>query len=194
MFSLLKPRINKRGFTITEVIIVLAIAGVIMAVVLAVVPQAQRNQRDNNRKALAQRLMSSLENYNANSQGTYPFATTGTPSTTLSCATLDAVANSCYAWYNSYIYKTLPAPATTYVNTNDPSTDNRTTINILWAAADTNDQTPTWSTATATIMPGAVCSGSRVTGTGIAGSASTKQFAMIMALENSGTWYCTDNR
>jgi len=47
---------NQKGFTIIEVLIVLAIAGLIMLVVFLAVPALQRNQRNNARKAEASRI------------------------------------------------------------------------------------------------------------------------------------------
>ena len=49
---------DQKGFTIIEVMIVLAIAGLIIAVVLVAVPQLQRNQRNNARKSILSRIKS----------------------------------------------------------------------------------------------------------------------------------------
>lgn len=53
MFSKLKKRTE--GFTIIEVLIVLAIAGLIMLIVFLAVPALQRNQRNNTRTSEAGR-------------------------------------------------------------------------------------------------------------------------------------------
>ena len=71
--NLLKKR--QKGFTIIEVMIVLAIAGLIMVVVLIAIPQLQRSQRDSNRQNVVNRINSELGAYSSNNNGTYPFVT-----------------------------------------------------------------------------------------------------------------------
>src|SRR5437773_1994817 len=73
-----KPNKLNRGFTIIEVMIVLAIAGLILAIVFIAVPQLQRNTRDNQRENLSTRLKAEMETYASNNQGTYPFNTSCT--------------------------------------------------------------------------------------------------------------------
>jgi prepilin-type N-terminal cleavage/methylation domain-containing protein len=65
-------RKKNQGFTIIEVMIVLAIAGLIMAIVFIAVPALQRTQRDTRRKNDMNRLFSALETYAGNNQGKYP--------------------------------------------------------------------------------------------------------------------------
>ena len=60
------------GFTIIEVIIVLAIAGVIMLVVFLAVPALQRTTRNTTRKREIGRIASSVTNFVANNNGTAP--------------------------------------------------------------------------------------------------------------------------
>ena len=48
--KLQKRKGNQEGFTIIEVLIVLAIAGLIMVVVFLAVPNLQKSQRNNSRK------------------------------------------------------------------------------------------------------------------------------------------------
>lgn len=63
---------NQQGFTIIEVVLVLAIAGLIFLVVFLAVPQLQRSQRDSQRRSDLGRFMSSLETYSSNNNGDYP--------------------------------------------------------------------------------------------------------------------------
>lgn len=60
---------SARGFTIIEVLIVLAIAGLILVIVLIAVPQLQRNQRNEARKNDAARVATSVSNWVANNNG-----------------------------------------------------------------------------------------------------------------------------
>lgn len=61
-----------RGFTIIEVVLVLAIAGLIFLVVFLALPALQRGQRDNQRKQDLGKLMSQVVAYQANTQGVLP--------------------------------------------------------------------------------------------------------------------------
>lgn len=51
---------NQKGFTIIEVLIVLAIAGLIMLIVFLAIPQLQRNQRNNARNGEASRIATAV--------------------------------------------------------------------------------------------------------------------------------------
>src|SRR3990167_9016823 len=73
---------DQSGFTIIEVVIVLAIAGLIMLIVFLAVPQLQRNSRDQARRAVLSRVKTEIETYAANNAGTYPFSTSCTGSGT----------------------------------------------------------------------------------------------------------------
>jgi prepilin-type N-terminal cleavage/methylation domain-containing protein len=60
------------GFTIIEVMIVLAIAGVIMLIVLLTVPALQRNSRNTQRRSDAGHVASLINEYSANNGGAAP--------------------------------------------------------------------------------------------------------------------------
>jgi len=75
MFKRLSKKAQK-GFTIIEVMIVLAIAGLIMVVVLIAVPQLQRSQRNNARQANIARVSTELGNYAGNNNGKIPTTST----------------------------------------------------------------------------------------------------------------------
>lgn len=67
----LKPT-NAKGFTIIEVVLVLAIAGLIFLVVFLALPALQRSQRDTQRRSDASRVVSQIAAYQSNSQGSVP--------------------------------------------------------------------------------------------------------------------------
>lgn len=60
------------GFTIIEVVIVLAIAGLIFAVVFIAVPQLQAAQRDQARTSEMGRLQAAITQYQSNNNGELP--------------------------------------------------------------------------------------------------------------------------
>ena len=65
---------KKYGFTIIEVVLVLAIAGLIFLMVFVAVPALQRNQRDVQRKNDAARVKDAIERYRSNNKGKMPQA------------------------------------------------------------------------------------------------------------------------
>jgi prepilin-type N-terminal cleavage/methylation domain-containing protein len=73
MLQKLKQR-KESGFTIIEVMIVLAIAGLIMVVVFLAVPNLQKSQRNNARKTDANNALSAFSTYVSNNGGNNPAA------------------------------------------------------------------------------------------------------------------------
>lgn len=69
MSKLLK---KEKGFTLIEVVIVLAIAALIILVVLQAVSSANKSNRDTARKSEAGRVVSLVEQYASNNNGLYP--------------------------------------------------------------------------------------------------------------------------
>ena len=65
------------GFTIIEVLIVLAIAGLIMLIVFLAVPALQRNSRNTSRKSDAASLGSAIAEYVNNNDGQLPASCSG---------------------------------------------------------------------------------------------------------------------
>ncbi len=60
---------ENKGFTIIEVLIVLAIAGLIMVIVFLAVPALQRNNRNTARTSDASRLLGAINECTANNNG-----------------------------------------------------------------------------------------------------------------------------
>ena len=63
---------RQKGFTIIEVLIVLAIAGLILLVVFLAVPALQRNSRNQQYRAEASRILSGAQEFINNNNGTLP--------------------------------------------------------------------------------------------------------------------------
>lgn len=97
------------GFTIIEVVLVLAIAGLIFLIVFLALPALQRSQRDTQRKNDLSRFMSQLTQYQSNHQGSIP-AGTGTG-----------------AWNTSFVSAYLTNNGQTF---NDPETGTAYTVNV----------------------------------------------------------------
>ncbi len=61
-----------KGFTLIEIVLVLAIAGLLLVIVFLAVSGAQKSRRDTQRKNDVSRVAASLENYASNNNGAYP--------------------------------------------------------------------------------------------------------------------------
>ena len=145
---------NKKGFTIIEVVLVLAIAGLIFLMVFLALPALQRNQRDTSRKNSLASMSSQLANYQSSSRGQLPSTTAGTASGTIGGFVANYMAGD-------ELF-------------NDPQSNSPFTVQTTALTA---------SSATGTIYyaPGNMCGeGGAVTNTG----ANARNFALVMKLEN----------
>ena len=79
MKNLLK---KEKGFTLIEIVLVLAIAGLLLVIVFLAVSGAQKSRRDTQRKNDLSRIAAQLESYASNTNGCYPAMTA--PCTTIS--------------------------------------------------------------------------------------------------------------
>jgi prepilin-type N-terminal cleavage/methylation domain-containing protein len=70
---------SKKGFTIIEVVLVLAIAGLIFLMVFIALPAMQRSQRDTQRKNDYSQLSAAITQYVTNNNGNLPSSATLPP-------------------------------------------------------------------------------------------------------------------
>ena len=70
---------SKKGFTIIEVVLVLAIAGLIFLMVFVALPALQRSQRDTQRRDDMARLATAITQYQTNNNGKVPMAMSTVP-------------------------------------------------------------------------------------------------------------------
>lgn len=66
---------NRKGFTIIEVVLVLAIAGLIFLMVFIALPALQRSQRNTQREDDLSRFITAANDYQSNNSGKTPFET-----------------------------------------------------------------------------------------------------------------------
>ena len=64
---------SKKGFTIIEVVLVLAIAGLIFLMVFIALPALQRSQRNTQRADDMSRILTAVNSYQSNNNGKTPF-------------------------------------------------------------------------------------------------------------------------
>ena len=91
----LNNKSNTKGFTIIEVVLVLAIAGLIFLMVFLALPALQRSQRDTQRKRQADMIIAALNNYTSNNRnrngigGLWGHCTSKSDTTNVICALVD---------------------------------------------------------------------------------------------------------
>ena len=113
MHKLSKRNSNQKGFTIIEVMIVLAIAGLIMLIVFLAVPALQRNARNTQRRQDVGRVGAAVQEVLNNNNGQIASVTS---------ANVQAAVGTQLAYYqqNSVTFSTTAASATP---TNNSTTD-----------------------------------------------------------------------
>ena len=74
----LRTQQSEKGFTIIEVMIVLAIAGLIIVIVLLAVPALQRNGRNTGVRSDANQTLGYISTFNTDNQGAVPTGVTAT--------------------------------------------------------------------------------------------------------------------
>lgn len=69
-----RQQLKEKGFTIIEVVLVLAIAALIFLMVFIALPALQRNQRDTARKQEVSKVIAAVTSYQSNNRGAAPTA------------------------------------------------------------------------------------------------------------------------
>ena len=153
-----------KGFTIIEVVLVLAIAGLIFLVVFLALPALQRGQRDTQRKQDLGKVMSQIVSYQSNNQGVLPNGV------------WDTTFKTSYLTVNSTPFAD-PSDGTTYVFTQQ-------------TAAPTGSAVPAPGVHSIFIYPGLTCGSAN----GVQGTISTtsRTFAAVIYQEQGG-YTCQNN-
>lgn len=164
------------GFTIIEVLIVLAIAGLILAIVLIAIPQLQRNQRNQARRDVVNRIKTEIDAYAGNNNGQIP----------ADAADLNSV-------YTRYLDCSGTAAAPTAdscgVDINGPSTGLPMPTSIPGTELQGGELAPATSEDAISYNAEYSCDGENLTSE----SGSRRVYAMWTTLEGGAT-YCVDNR
>jgi prepilin-type N-terminal cleavage/methylation domain-containing protein len=155
MFTKLKKQ--NEGFTIIEVLIVLAIAGLIMLIVFLAVPALQRNSRNTQRRNDVQAILGSFQEYSNNNNGQLPatvaagitnakfgfyVAADFTGSTTNAAAVATTTSNANGVVINNFAKcpTALPAPGTAAVTTNGGGPTRRNVVAVYQVETSDNFQ------------------------------------------------------
>jgi prepilin-type N-terminal cleavage/methylation domain-containing protein len=158
MLKQLKQR-KESGFTIIEVLIVLAIAGLIMVIVFLAVPGLQRSQRNNGLSTDANNILTASNNWSADNGGSVAI-TTGTVSGGV--ATISGAAGT-----NNESAKVDAGLGTITVNTS-PALTNAAAVGSLEIVTG----------------PTAACNS---TSSGLGGTGTSRSIAVLYVAESGGT-------
>lgn len=153
---------NNSGFTIIEVVLVLAIAGLIFLAVFIALPALQRGQRDTQRRSDAGTFMSQLQSYATNNNGKLP-----------------SDATSLTSFVSGYLRKGATTTNPMFV---DPKTGSNYTVSLAADATAANAA----SVGQVRYLYGGTCDGE----TASAGT-NNRQAAVVMGLEGAGR-FCKD--
>jgi len=185
MKNLLKTK-RAEGFTIIEVMIVLAIAGLIMVIVFIAVPQLQRNQRDNARQNIANRVEAEIQTYGGNNQGLYPFASASPCASGTTGCWQDFVGR----YINGKVKVSDPSTGADVVAT----TGAKTGVPQSCGDATCSGATKPAAAGDFVVIYGAKCNGEAFAASGaVPAVTTTRTFAVAIGLDRSGTSYCVDN-
>jgi prepilin-type N-terminal cleavage/methylation domain-containing protein len=167
---------KEKGFTIIEVMIVLAIAGLIMVVVLIAVPQLQRGQRNNATTAVLDRTFTEIQNYGSNNNGNYPNDTTELG---LFC--------------ERYLEKTTCNDETGAAFLNDPRTGTPVRIALVTSGTAAPGAIPTDGTSRTITLYSGSGSGYSCDGEVATTGSGARSIAAVIGLEG-GAFVCRDNK
>lgn len=161
---------RKDGFTIIEVVLVLAIAGLIFLMVFIALPALQASQRDTVRKNDVSAVASAITSYTGNNRGTFPTTTALTGS-----ATGDPDGSGKFAGYIT-------------------SVSNNTTNVIVVPAKTSQSVTQGQIVVVKASKCGTTGAASNGTATETLTAGTARQYAVVTFIEaGGGTSYCQDS-
>jgi len=160
---------TQKGFTIIEVVLVLAIAGLIFLMVFIALPALQRNTRDSQRKQDLSRLQTALSNYTGNNRGSLP-STSG---------------------WGTFVSTYLTVSGDSFVDPAGPSSTQNGATTYVLTASTTTPLTSTYATSQNVIYysVGFVCD---TTASDSITAGGSRKVAFRMALEGGGI-VCVNN-
>ena len=174
---------RESGFTIVEVMIVLAIAGLVLAIVFIAVPALQRNSRDAQRRADISALQAGIATYVGNNNGQIPDGNTL------------AQLNEAKGGVDFSFYTAASALATATPGDKTINTEARADL----VSQNNLDTVP--ATETATYVANAQCNTATVTKTtawtadaaNLTNVGQSRNYVILYATESDPNWICIDN-
>ena len=206
-----KPIQQKQGFTIIEVVLVLAVAGLIFLMVFIALPALQRTQRDTQRRNDYSMLSTAVTNYSTNNGGRLDRLVGSSGSKDLDPVTY---INSSGTDPDGYTYDLKAYNWTTYAGASNPTPGNeRTTATEAHCSGYTGSTAPTteaastsasgtWTPAASQNSPtsqvfvivGADCTGEANGHNAPAQNTSSRAFAIYGYVEGGSQTFCLDKQ
>jgi prepilin-type N-terminal cleavage/methylation domain-containing protein len=187
---------NKKGFTIIEVVLVLAIASLIFLMVFIALPALQRSQRNTRRRQDMARIITSITEYQTNNGNKMPWVYNGaggwSKEDTATLVKSYIIGDNSYSYSNSNgalkdgncsdqfcdpdgtSYRFIYYADTTYYDQNKPATSDDPSYNHVIFAVETSK-----------------CTGNEMSP--VAAASGAQQFSILYRLEG-GAVYCGDNQ
>ena len=184
-----KGEFKLKGFTIIEVSLVLAIAGLIFLMIFIALPALQRQQRDTARKEDITAFISSVKKYQTNNRGALP---SGTGSFNRGTETGNGTSWS--GFLRDYMSNGFEDPSTGDEYTlvvqpcNGDGKDKDCATNSEWQRVLTD--TFNASVGNMYVITQAKCAGDE--GTGVISTSNTRKIAVLYRLEGGGV-YCENS-
>ena len=183
---------KKSGFTIIEVVLVLAIAGLIFLMVFVALPSLQRSQRDTQRKNDLSTLSSAMVSYSSNNNK-LPSTDAATVDTTTDTSASNPVSGTSTGW-GAFVYNYLlgggndefAGPSDGYYSLDIQKQPTAVGTELANSALFTTGDAPD----KVVIVLGASCNGDA--GIKREDRDGNRNFAIAMKLE-AGGYYCLDN-
>ena len=188
-------KMNKKegGFTIVEVMIVLAIAGLVMAIVFIAVPALQRNSRDAQRRADVAAVQSAIATFVGNNNGSVPSTNPDL---------LEAVESIDFSFYNDDATLSPPTHVTAWLaaaGENKIFTANITTVmNVQSGDVEQHDfaiyiEGAVCNSAVATIPKAVFPATTTTAGNTLIDVGPSRSYAILYGVESDPNWVCIDN-
>ena len=187
----------KKGFTLVEAVLVLAVAGLIFAIVFTALPALQVSSRDTDRESDMLKLISEIKNYQTNNRGGLPSGTSVDGSEFDACnanpeadcnAFSGASGTTWEGFYRDYLGLKFMDPMGEYYDllvvecgANADKTCTDAQLGVLYGSTFTDNNYKI------IIAKGATCYGNEAVG-----SSNPRMVAAVYRLEGSGGVYCAN--
>ncbi len=171
---------DRNGFTIIEVSLVLAIAGLIFLMVFIALPSLRRSQRDTDRRDDVMELLSSIKKYQQNNRGALP---TGTGVASYDDHAEQTKGTTWQDFYNNYLGDSFIDPDGAHYSLNIASCSEACNNSLI--SSIRNSKFP-YNNYSMVIFLQATCSDEVVIKTN-----NPRKVAVMYRLEGSGT-YCNN--
>ena len=178
---------KRKGFTIIEVVLVLAIAGLIFLMVFVALPSLQRSQKDTQRKQDVDRVAAALIQYQANNQGNLPNPMTAFDGNfpESGCATIGGGSATPRILACEFVKNYLNSPDATVNEFKDPD---GTPYSLRGSSTNPSADNLASFNHTIYIKYSAKCGGDSY----FTSTSNSNDFVVLYHLEGSGV-YCADN-